>query len=108
MLRQVDRLGNSIIQKVLTPQGTLVRYQIVRIEDGKTVHDASKITHFGTLADARHWADEAFAQDTLDLLAEAGITLVDTRIPRHDEKVEFAEMQRLAKAQLHADARLAA
>ncbi len=59
MIRQVDKIGESIIQKVVTSKQELVRYQLVGIVDGKPVHDASKVTHFSTLADARAWAEEA-------------------------------------------------
>ena len=49
MLRQVDRAGHLIIQKVITPRNKLIGYQLV----DEQVHDATKTRIFNKLSAAR-------------------------------------------------------
>ena len=49
MLRQVDRVGDVIIQKIITPRNKTIGYQVVQVN----VHDASKTRIFAKLSAAR-------------------------------------------------------
>ena len=49
MLRQVDRVGDLIIQKIITPRNKTIGYQVVQVN----VHDASKTRIFARLSAAR-------------------------------------------------------
>lgn len=49
MLREVDRTAKHVVQKVITPKGKVICYQVVEIG----VHDATKVRPFAKLSDAR-------------------------------------------------------
>ena len=49
MLRQVDRVGDVIIQKIITPRNKTIGYQVVQVND----HDATKTRIFAKLSAAR-------------------------------------------------------
>ena len=49
MLRQVDRVGDVAVQKVITPRNKTIGYQVVNMND----HDATKTRIFAKLSAAR-------------------------------------------------------
>lgn len=49
MIREVDRTDKHVVQKVITPKGKVICYQVVEIG----VFDASKVRPFPNLGAAR-------------------------------------------------------
>lgn len=49
MIRQIDNINGHIVQKIITPKGKILGYQVVASGE----HDASKVQRFAYLSTAR-------------------------------------------------------